>query len=113
MRGDVYWAKLPEAVGCETFGDRPVVIVSCDPLNAHAGIVEAVCLTGRVKRPDLPTHAVLTVEDGVPMTATALCEQIRTLDKSRLGERIGHLTDEALRRVDDALREALALRRSP
>lgn len=110
-RGDVYMAGLDPVIGSEQGGRRPVVIVQNDKGNLHAPTVIAVPVTSSTGKPPLPTHVVLPVgEGGLTRLSTVLCEQVRTLEKTRLGKKIGALGEEALRQVDAALRVSLDMR---
>ena len=107
-RGDVYMADLDPVIGSEQGGCRPVVIIQNDRGNLHAPTVIAVPLTGSTAKPPLPTHVVIPAgEGGLWRHSTALCEQIRTLEKSRLKRRLGHLAPEWLKAVDRALRASM------
>ena len=106
-RGDIYMAQLEPVIGSEQGGRRPVVIIQNDQGNLHGPTVIAVPLTGSPK-PHLPTHALLPMgEGGLWRDSTALCEQVRTLEKTRLTRRIGTLGPTAMARIEKALRVSL------
>ena len=89
-RYEIWRAELPSAANSHVQqGVRPVIIVSNDAANTHSPVVTVVPLTSQCKKP-LPTH-VLIREQGLSTSSTALCEQIITVDKSRLIKRIGYL----------------------
>ena len=97
-------AVLDPVIGSEQGGRRPVVIIQNDMGNQHAPTVIAVPLTGSTAKPDLPTHARVSCgEGGLWRDSIALCEQVRTLEKSRLGRRLGSLSPQTLRDVEKAL----------
>ena len=103
-RGDVYLAVLDPVIGSEQGGRRPVVIVQNNAGNLHSPTVIAVPLTGSASKPLLPTHAVIPQgEGGLWLASTALCEQVRTLEKTRLLRYLGTLGPERLTQVDRAL----------
>ena len=107
-RGEVYFADLKSGVvGSEQGGTRPVIIVSNDVGNTHSGTVIVIPLTSQTKR-KLPTHFAL-VEDWLPYSSTALCEQVRTIDKSRLKEQLGKLPEHQLTEVYKVLMVALGV----
>ena len=107
-RGDVYMAGLDPVVGSEQGGTRPVVIIQNDTGNRHAPTVIAVPVTSSGGKPRLPTHALLPCGDGgLWRDSIALCEQVRTLEKSRLGRRLGALGPQSLRAVERALQVSL------
>lgn len=109
-RGDIYMAELEPVIGSEQGGRRPVVIMQNDKGNLHAPTVIAVPLTGSGQKPALPTHALLPKgEGGLWRDSIALCEQVRTLEKTRLTRRIGSLGPGALARVEKALRISLSM----
>lgn len=107
-RGDVYMACLDPVVGSEQGGTRPVVIMQNDTGNLHAPTVIAVPITSSTAKPALPTHALLTAgEGGLWRDSIALCEQVRTLEKTRLSRRLGTVGDGALRSIEKALQVSL------
>ena len=107
-RGDVYMAGLDPVIGSEQGGYRPVVIIQNDTGNQHAPTVIAVPVTSSGSKPSLPTHAVLLRgEGGLWRDSIALCEQVRTLEKSRLTRRLGSLGPEAMRGVERAVQISL------
>lgn len=88
-RYEIWQASLPIDKGSHVQGgSRPVVVVSNNMANAHSPVITVVPLTSNTRKNHLPTH-VLLVESGLPVISLALCEQILTIDKSRLTRRIG------------------------
>ena len=109
-RGDIYMAELGPVIGSEQGGRRPVIIMQNDKGNLHAPTVIAVPLTGSSRKPPLPTHALLPQgEGGLWRDSIALCEQVRTLEKTRLSRRIGAVSPEAMARIEQALRVSLSM----
>ena len=109
-RGDIYYADLSPVVGSEQGGLRPVLIIQNDVGNRYSPTVIAAAITSRMSKTKLPTHIDVTrncieKEDGSGLMrdSVILLEQIRTLDKRRLGEKMGHLDESMMRRVDDAI----------
>ena len=110
QRGDVYYADLRPVVGSEQGGIRPVLIVQNDIGNRHSPTVIVAAITSQMNKSKLPTHVELSsrryemVKDSV-----ILLEQLRTIDKRRLKERVCHLDGEILTKVDKALEISLEL----
>ena len=109
-RGDIYYADLSPVVGSEQGGMRPVLIVQNDVGNRYSPTVIAAAITSRMGKTKLPTHIDVSRscierqgEKGLARDSVILLEQIRTLDKRRLGEKMGHLDEEMMRKVDDAI----------
>ena len=112
-RGDIYYADLSPVVGSEQGGLRPVLIVQNDVGNRYSPTVIAAAITSRLGKNRLPTHIDVLAEraDRVGLTkdSVILLEQMRTLDKKRLGEKMGHLDDETMTAVDNAISVSLGL----
>ena len=109
-RGDVYYADLRPVVGSEQGGVRPVLIIQNDVGNKHSPTVICAAITSRMNKAKLPTHVeISSVEYGLNRDSVVLLEQIRTLDKKRLKEKIGHMTDVDMKKVDKALLISLNL----
>lgn len=110
QRGDVYYADLRPVVGSEQGGIRPVLIIQNDVGNRHSPTVIVAAITSQINKSKLPTHVELSsrryemVKDSV-----ILLEQLRTIDKRRLKERVCHLDGEILTKVDKALEISLEL----
>ena len=109
-RGDVYYADLRPVVGSEQGGIRPVLIIQNDVGNRHSPTVIVAAITSQINKSKPPTHVELSsrsyemVKDSV-----ILLEQLRTIDKRRLKERVCHLDGEILTKVDKALEISLEL----
>ena len=107
-RGDLYMAELDPVVGSEQGGRRPVLLIQNDLGNRFAPTVIVLPLTASRRKPDLPTHVrVLGGEGGVWYDSTVLCEQVRTLEKSRLFRRLGALPQSRMKAVEAALSVSL------
>ena len=108
-RGDIYYADLSPVVGSEQGGLRPVLIVQNDVGNKFSPTVIAAAITSKVGKTKLPTHidvlkgAQGCMEMGLARDSVILLEQIRTIDKRRLKERMGHLEDNVMQKVNSAL----------
>ncbi len=103
-RGDIYYADLSPVVGSEQGGIRPVLIVQNDVGNRFSPTVIAAAITSQRTKAKLPTHIELDAEDcGLSKNSIILLEQIRTIDKQRLRERMGRLNDFSMQKVDHAL----------
>lgn len=109
-RGDIYYADLSPVVGSEQGGVRPVLIIQNDVGNKYSPTVIAAAITSRMTKSRLPTHIGITSgAAGLSKDSVVLTEQIRTLDKRRLRERIGHLDAAAMSEVDSALSVSFGL----
>lgn len=103
-RGEMYYADLSPVVGSEQGGVRPVLVVQNDVGNKYSPTVIAAAITSKLDKARLPTHIELSaVEYGLMKNSVILLEQIRTIDKRRLKERIGELPPAKMQSVDDAL----------
>lgn len=103
-RGDIYYADLSPVVGSEQGGIRPVLIIQNDVGNKYSPTVIAAAITSQINKAKMPTHIELTAcEYGLNKDSVILLEQIRTIDKKRLREKIGRLDEGLMSRVNDAL----------
>lgn len=103
-RGELYYADLSPVVGSEQGGVRPVLVVQNDVGNKYSPTIIAAAVTSKINKAKLPTHIELPVGDfGLQKDSVILLEQIRTLDKRRLKERIGELPEVTMSRVDKAI----------
>ncbi len=113
-RGDIYYADLSPVVGSEQGGIRPVLIVQNDVGNRYSPTVIAAAITSQKDKAKLPTHIQLHAEgSGLAKDSIVLLEQIRTLDKQRLKERMGRLDEVSMNRVDRALQVSFGLGNFP
>ena len=104
-RGDMFYADLSPVIGSEQGGIRPVVIIQNDLGNKYSPTVIAAAITSQMSKTKLPTHIEIGSKDcGLKSDSVILAEQIRTIDKSRLKEKIGHIEDESvMNKINDAL----------
>jgi len=103
-RGDIFYADLSPVIGSEQGGTRPVLVVQNDVGNKFSPTVIVAAITSQINKAKLPTHIEIAAQDvGLLKDSVILLEQVRTIDKKRLREKIGTLGDELLLRVDEAL----------
>ncbi len=103
-RGDIYYADLSPVVGSEQGGVRPVLIIQNDVGNKYSPTIIAAAITSKINKAKMPTHIELSANEyGLNKDSVILLEQIRTIDKRRLREKIGRLDDEMMKSVDKAL----------
>ena len=110
-RGDIYYADLSPVVGSEQGGLRPVLIIQNDTGNRYSPTVIAAAITSRLDKTRMPTHIGITAGSncGLSCDSVILLEQVRTIDKRRLKERIGHLDETAMSRVNAAISVSFGL----
>ena len=109
-RGDIYYADLSPVVGSEQGGVRPVLIIQNDVGNKYSPTVIAAAITSRINKAKMPTHIELTAREyGLNKDSVILLEQIRTIDKRRLREKIGYLDGSVMGSVNDALQISFGL----
>ena len=109
-RGDIFYADLSPVVGSEQGGVRPVLIVQNDTGNKHSPTVIAAAITSRTTKARLPTHIeVIAENNGLAKNSVILLEQIRTIDKKRLKEKMGHLEEDTMRKVNEAINISFGL----
>lgn len=103
-RGDIYYADLSPVIGSEQGGIRPVLIIQNDVGNKYSPTVIAAAITSKLNKSRLPTHIEVDAREyGLAKDSIILLEQIRTLDKQRLKERMGHLNENKMTDVNKAL----------
>ena len=109
-RGEIYYADLSPVVGSEQGGMRPVLIVQNDVGNRYSPTVIAAAITSQQNKARLPTHIEIEARTyGLSKNSVVLLEQVRTLDKRRLRERMGCLDEKVMQRVDGAIAISLGL----
>lgn len=109
-RGEIYYADLSPVVGSEQGGIRPVLIVQNDTGNRYSPTVIAAAITSQQEKAKLPTHiSVKTSESGLLKNSIILLEQVRTIDKTRLKEKMGDLDKESMDMVNKALSVSFGL----
>ena len=103
-RGDIYYADLSPVVGSEKGGIRPVLVIQNDIGNKYSPTVIAAAITSQINKAKMPTHIELAAKDyGLNKDSVILLEQIRTIDKRRLREKIGRIDDGLMASVNNAL----------
>lgn len=104
-RGDMYYADLSPVIGSEQGGIRPVLVIQNNIGNKYSPTVIVSAITSKLNKSKLPTHIELDSEEyGLKSDSIILTEQIRTIDKSRLKEKIGHIDDtKVMSKIDNAL----------
>jgi len=109
-RGDVYYADLSPVIGSEQGGIRPVLVIQNNIGNKYSPTVIVSAITSQINKAKLPTHIEISSQDfSLPKDSVVLLEQIRTIDKKRLKEKIGHMIDEDMKKVDTAILVSMAL----
>ncbi|MDR0287173.1 MAG: type II toxin-antitoxin system PemK/MazF family toxin [Clostridiales bacterium] len=109
-RGEIYYADLSPVIGSEQGGTRPVLIIQNDIGNKYSPTVIVAAITSQINKSKLPTHLEInSTQYGLSKDSVILLEQLRTIDKKRLKERVGRLEDDLMRQVDDALYISLGL----
>ena len=108
-RGDIFYADLNPVVGSEQGNNRPVLVVQNDTGNKHSPTVIVTPITGRLNKNPLPTHVLLPKACGLERDSLALTEQIRAIDRSRLGNYIGRAGKSAMSQIDTALSVSVGL----
>lgn len=110
LRGDIFYANLNPVIGSEQGGIRPVLILQNNIGNRYSPTTIVAAITSRIKKGTLPTHVELSAEKfSLEKDSVILLEQIRTIDKRRLKERVAHLDEETMRRVNEAIAMSLGL----
>ena len=109
-RGDIYYADLRPVIGSEQGGIRPVLIVQNDTGNRHSPTVIVAAITSKMNKAKLPTHIEIEADKyDIVKDSVILLEQLRTIDKKRLKDKVGHLERDILKRVNEALLVSLEL----
>ena len=109
-RGQIYYADLSPVKGSEQGGYRPVLIIQNDIGNRYAPTVIAAIITSRHTKAKLPTHIWLNDECGLPKESMVECEQVRTIDKSRLKDFMGAVSDGVMREIEKGLKISFGLK---
>ncbi len=109
-RGDIFFADLSPVIGSEQGGLRPVLVLQNDIGNKYSPTVIITAITSQINKAKLPTHVEIeALGHGLNKDSVVLLEQIRTIDKQRLKEKIGHADDEIMNKVNDALSVSFGL----
>lgn len=110
--GDIFYALLPNGEGSEQYGLRPVLIIQNNIGNKYSPTTIIIPITSKIAKSNLPTHVILEYTKGLSRKSLALVEQIRTIDKSRLLEKITTIDSRDLSRVKEAVKKNLNIRGS-
>lgn len=109
-RGDIYYADLSPVIGSEQGGIRPVLIIQNDMGNKYSPTVIIAAITSQINKAKLPTHIEISSEEyGLNKDSVILLEQLRTIDKRRLKDKIGHINNVLMERVDNAISISIGL----
>ena len=110
-RGEIYYADLDPVIGSEQGGVRPVLIIQNDVGNEYSPTVIVAMITSKSKKENMPTHVKLNLDiaNGLKYNSVVLCEQLRTIDKSRLKSMIGKVENENMRMIADAMKISLTI----
>ena len=109
-RGDIYYADLRPVVGSEQGGVRPVLVIQNDTGNRHSPTVIVAAITSKMNKAKLPTHVELSARQcQIVRDSVILLEQLRTIDKKRLREKVCHIDSENMKKIDYALKVSLGL----
>jgi len=109
-RGEIFYAELNPVIGSEQGGTRPVLVIQNDIGNQYSPTTIIAAITSQISKAKLPTHVeVKARRSGLERDSVILTEQIRTIDKSRLKEKVAVLDEEVMLRVDEAIEISLGL----
>ncbi|MGI5825189.1 MAG: type II toxin-antitoxin system PemK/MazF family toxin [Bacillota bacterium] len=109
-RGEIFFAELNPVQGSEQGGIRPVLVVQNDVGNSHSPTTIILPITSRLTKAKLPTHVELSkVESGLARDSVVLAEQIRTIDKQRLQQKVSALDDRAMNRINHAMEISMGI----
>lgn len=109
-RGDIFYGDLSPVIGSEQGGVRPVLIIQNDIGNKYSPTVIIAAITSQINKAKLPTHIEINANDyGLNRDSVVLLEQVRTIDKKRLREKIGNFDDDMMKKVDEGLQISLGL----
>lgn len=109
-RGEIFYADLSPVIGSEQGGVRPVLVIQNDIGNKYSPTIIISAITSQINKAKLPTHVEIAGQEyGLPKDSVVLLEQIRTIDKKRLREKIGKFDDDMMGDIDDALRISIGL----
>jgi mRNA interferase MazF len=109
-RGDIYYANLSPVVGSEQGGHRPVLVIQNDVGNKYSPTIIVVAITSQISKAKLPTHVEINAkQSSLEKDSVILLEQLRTIDKRRLKEKVSHLSEDIMSLVDEAIKVSLGL----
>lgn len=109
QRGEIYYADLSPVIGSEQGGLRPVLIVQNNVGNKYSPTVVIAAITAKIDKGKMPTHVEVKTEDGLERNSVVLLEQLRTIDKQRLKDKITQLNKHRMKEVDQALQISVGL----
>ncbi len=110
-RGDLYYADLSPVTGSEQGGVRPVVVVQNNVGNKYSPTTIVAAITSQMNKAKLPTHVPISAQNyGLPKNSVVLAEQLRTIDKKRLREKLGNIDDDAMDKIDEAIMISVGLK---
>lgn len=110
-RGDIYYADLSPVIGSEQGGVRPVLVVQNNVGNKYSPTIIIAAITSQINKARLPTHVEINAPVfGLPKDSVVLLEQIRTIDKKRLREKIGKFDEDMMKLVDEALKISIGIK---
>ncbi|ANK60231.1 type II toxin-antitoxin system PemK/MazF family toxin [Loigolactobacillus backii] len=110
-RGDIFYADLSPVVGSEQGGMRPVLVVQNNIGNHYSPTVIVAAITAKIQKPKMPTHVGITAKQtGIEKDSVILLEQIRTIDKQRLRDKVAHFADDLMAKVDSAVAVSVGLK---
>lgn len=107
-RGDVFYANLSPVVGSEQGGMRPVLVIQNDKGNKYSNTIIIAPISKKMSKPPIPTHVIFS-DESLDYVSMILCEQLRTIDKQRLGQWICTLAEDTMLKVDQAIKVSLNL----
>ena len=108
-RGDVYYADLSPVYGSEQGGIRPVLVIQNDIGNQKSNTIIVAAISSKIKKTNLPTHVYIHEDKSLPKYSVILLEQIRTIDKDRLHSYKTHLSDDIMKKIDNAILHSLGI----
>lgn len=109
-KGDIFFADLSPVIGSEQGGLRPVLVIQNDVGNKYSPTVIVAAITSQINKAKLPTHVEIgALGNGLSKNSVVLLEQLRTIDKKRLKEKIGHVDEGAIIKVNEALNISLGM----
>ncbi len=109
-RGDIYYANLSPVVGSEQGGHRPVLVIQNDVGNKYSPTIIVVAITSQISKAKLPTHVEInSKQSSLEKDSVILLEQLRTIDKRRLKEKVSHLSEDIMSLVDESIKVSLGL----
>ncbi|MDO5027549.1 MAG: type II toxin-antitoxin system PemK/MazF family toxin [Tissierellia bacterium] len=109
-RGDVFYADLSPVVGSEQGGVRPVLVIQNDMGNRYSPTIIIAAITSQTNKTKIPTHVKVEPGIGLPKNSVVLLEQVRTIDKKRLRDKVGTFDEKAMIHIDESLKISVGLK---